>query len=920
MSETKDYKSTLNLPETSFPMKGNLPEREPIQLQKWEAEKIYEKVLEGNKGNTPYVLHDGPPYANGNIHMGTALNKILKDIVVRYKNMSGFLSPYVPGWDCHGLPIELQVEKKFGKTTDAGLIISRCREYAKEFIDKQRETFKRLGVYGEWDKPYLTMNKDYEAQIIKEFAKIVETGAVYRADKPVYWCANCVTALAEAEVEYADHRSSSIFVKFKAGNDLKKALDLDKESSDIFVVIWTTTPWTLPANLAISLNPEYEYGAYKNKTSNEVWVIATELFEKFIKDVGENTDNFTQLTTKKGSVFENFECQHPFLEQKSKLILGEHVTLESGTGCVHTAPGHGVDDYIVGKKYGLVPYNPVDDHGVFYKDIPLVGGIKTKEANAIVINNLKESGALIFTSTVAHSYPHCWRCKSPIIFRATPQWFISMEKTELRKKALQEIEKVKWTPDKGMKRIYSMVENRPDWCVSRQRIWGVPIVSFQCAECGETILDTKIINKVAEMVSEHGIEVWHSKDVKDFLPKGTKCSKCSSENLKKGRDILDVWFDSGISHAAVCEKDKRLGSPADLYLEGSDQHRGWFHTSLLESVITRGRAPYKQVVTHGFIVDKKGYKMSKSLGNVVDPMDLIKKSGSDILRLWVSYENFAEDISYSEESYVRVTDAYRRVRNTYKFILGNVFDFDPAKNTVAYKDLREIDKWMIHELNKFTQEVLAAYDNFEFYKIYHLIHNFCVVELSSLYLDVSKDILYVNKKDSYERRCIQTVMHDVLDNILKLLAPILPFTTEEAWQCLPYKKEASIHLSKMPKVNKSNMDEALEEKWAKILELREEVSKVLEKKRQDKIIGHSLDAEVILTLPDELYKLTQDNNIDLVSLFIVSNIKASKGAELSVEVNKSSFNKCARCWQYRKEVGTIKEHEELCERCKNAIS
>lgn len=920
MSETKDYKSTLNLPETNFPMKGNLPEREPIQLQKWEEDKIYEKVIEANKGNKSYVLHDGPPYANGNIHMGTALNKVLKDIVVRYKNMSGFLAPYVPGWDCHGLPIELQVEKKFGKSADAGQIISRCREYAKEFIDKQRETFKRLGVYGEWNKPYLTMNKDYEAQIIKEFAKIVETGAVYRADKPVYWCANCVTALAEAEVEYADHRSASIFVKFKAGNDLKKALGLDKENSDLFVVIWTTTPWTLPANLAISLNPEYEYGTYKHKGTNQAWIIAVELFEKFVKEIGESADNFTQLTTKKGSVFENFECQHPFLDKKSKLILGDHVTLESGTGCVHTAPGHGVDDYIVGKKYGLETYNPVDDHGMFYKDVPLVGGIKTKEANTIIIDHLKDSGDLIFTSTVAHSYPHCWRCKSPILFRATPQWFISMEKTELRKKALKEIENVKWTPDKGMKRIYSMVENRPDWCVSRQRVWGVPIISFQCNECGETILDPKIINKVAEMVSQHGIEIWHSTDVKDLLAKGTKCSKCSSESFKKGKDILDVWFDSGISYAAVCEKDERLGFPADLYLEGSDQHRGWFHTSLLESVITRGKAPYKQVVTHGFIVDKKGYKMSKSLGNVVDPMDLIKKSGSDILRLWVSYENFAEDISYSEESYGRVTEAYRRIRNTYKFILGNVFDFDPAKNTVAYKDLREIDKWMMHELNKFTKDVLAAYDNFEFYKIYHLVHNFCVVELSSLYLDVSKDILYVNKKNSHERRCIQTVMAQVLDNMLKLLAPILPFTTEEAWQCIPYKKENSIHLSKMPKVNKDNMDEQIEVKWAKILQLREEVSKVLENKRKDKIIGHSLDAEVILTLPEELYALTQDKDLDLISLFIVSDIKASKGTALSIEVNKSSFNKCARCWQYRKEVGTIKGHEELCERCKNAIN
>jgi len=920
MSETKDYKSTLNLPETSFPMKGNLPEREPEQLKKWQDAKLYEQILEANKNNPKYILHDGPPYANGNIHMGTALNKILKDIVVRYKNMSGFYSPYIPGWDCHGLPIELQVEKKFGKSTNPEEIISRCRVYAKEFIDKQRETFKRLGVYGEWDNPYLTMNKNYESQIVREFAKIVETGAVYRADKPVYWCANCVTALAEAEVEYADHKSESIFVKFKAEDKLKQKLGLSGDSANVFVVIWTTTPWTLPANLAISLNPEYNYGAYKHKTKNEIWIVAEELFENFTKAVGEVVDNFSNLYVHKGSFFENFECQHPFLDKKSKIILGDHVTLESGTGCVHTAPGHGVEDYVVGKKYKLEVYNPVDDHGIFYKDVPLVGGMKTKDANAVVINNLKESGALIHTSTVTHSYPHCWRCKSPIIFRATPQWFISMEKTGLRKKALQAIEKTKWTPDKGMKRIYSMVENRPDWCISRQRIWGVPIVAFQCNECGETILDPKLINKVAEMVAEHGIEIWHSKDVKEFLPTGTKCIKCKSESFKKGRDILDVWFDSGVSYSVVAEKDKRLGFPVDLYLEGSDQHRGWFHTSLLESVLTRGTAPYKQVVTHGFIVDKNGYKMSKSSGNVVDPMDLIKKTGSDILRLWVSYENFAEDISYSEESYVRVTEAYRRIRNTYKFILGNVFDFDPDKNMVAYKDLREIDKWMMHKINMLVCDARDAYDNFEFYKIFHLVHNFCVVELSSLYLDVSKDILYVNKKDAHERRCIQTVIYTALDHMLKLFAPILPFTTEEAWAAIPYKKEESIHLSKMPNLNKDQLDETIALKWQKILELREQVSKVLEEKRRDKIIGHSLDADVTITLPEELYNIVLDKNLDLVSLLIVSNITVNRGSELAITVNKSSFNKCARCWQYREEVGKIKGHEELCERCKNAIS
>jgi isoleucyl-tRNA synthetase len=920
MSEApKDYKSTLNLPETSFPMKGNLPEKEPEQLKRWEEDKIYEKVIEANKNEPKYVLHDGPPYANGDIHMGTALNKILKDIVVRYKNMTGHCSPYIPGWDCHGLPIELQVEKRYGKSKNAEEIISRCRGYANEFIDKQRETFKRLGVYGEWDKPYLTMNKEYEAQIIREFAKIVEKGAVYRADKPVYWCAECVTALAEAEVEYADHRSPSIFVKFKAEDRLKEKLGLAGEAAGLFVVIWTTTPWTLPANLAISLNPEYHYGAYKHKDKNEIWIVAEELFERFVKEIGETSDKFSELNKHKGAYFENFECDHPFLEKRSKLILGDHVTLETGTGCVHTAPGHGTDDYVIGKKYGLETYNPVDDHGKFYKDTPLVGGMKTKDANTVVIDNLKDSGALIHTSTVSHSYPHCWRCKSPIIFRATPQWFVSMEKTGLRVKALKEIEKVKWTPEKGMKRIYSMVENRPDWCISRQRIWGVPIISFQCGECGDTILDAKLINKAADMVAEHGIEIWHSKDISELLPSGTKC-KCGSDNFKKGRDILDVWFDSGVSYSVVCEKDKRLGFPVDLYLEGSDQHRGWFHTSLLESVLTRGTAPYRQVVTHGFIVDKNGYKMSKSMGNVVDPKELIKKSGADILRLWVSYENFAEDISYSEESYIRVMEAYRRIRNTYKFILGNISEFDPSKNTVQYKELREIDKWFLHKLTVFTKEIRDAYDNFEFYKIYHLVHNFCVVELSSLYLDTSKDILYVSKKDSHERRCIQTVMYTALDHMLKLFAPILVFTTEEAWDSMTNKKGGSIHLSKMPSPNKEYINDALALKWEKILALREEVSKVLEENRKNKVIGHSLDADVDLVVAEDTYNIISDKNIDLESIFIVSNVKVSKGSNLSITVTKSSYNKCARCWQYKEEVGKIKNHEEICERCKNAIN
>lgn len=919
MSETKDYKDTLNLPQTEFPMKANLPEKEPEQLKKWEEEALYEKIIKNNSNKKRYLLHDGPPYANGNIHMGTALNKVLKDIVVRYKNMTGFCAPFVPGWDCHGLPIELQVEKKFGKANSPDETISRCRTYAEEFINKQRETFKRLGVYGDWERPYLTMNKEYEADIMRELAKTVASGAVYRADKPVYWCADCVTALAEAEVEYKDHSSPSIFVKFMAEDKLKEKLGLASKTSDLFVVIWTTTPWTLPANLAISLNPEFHYGAYQLRSKNEIWIIADELFEKFVQEVKMSVSDFEKLNSNLGTVFENFSCKHPFIDKESRLILGDHVTLETGTGCVHTAPGHGVEDYIVGKKYGLSIYNPVDDHGRFYKDVPLFSGLKVKEANSKIIEHMKDNGSLIYTANVQHSYPHCWRCKQPIIFRATPQWFISMEKTGLRKKALSEIEKVKWVPEKGMKRIYSMVENRPDWCISRQRIWGVPIPAFQCTKCGQTILDKDIINSIADMVEKEGIQVWHKKDVSELLPKGTKCS-CGSSDFSKSRDILDVWFDSGVSHAAVCERNKGLGPDIDLYLEGSDQHRGWFHTSLLESTLTRGKAPYKQVVTHGFIVDKAGYKMSKSLGNVVDPSDLIKKSGADILRLWVAYEDFSEDISYSDESYGRVTEAYRRIRNTFRFILGNISDFSISKDKVKYEDLRSIDKWMLHKLAVLNRDSQKAYENFEFYKVFQLIHNFCSVELSSFYLDTSKDLLYTSKKDSVERRGIQTVMHQAMDLIIKLMAPIIPFTTEEAWSYMYKDKTTSIHFETIPAVEEKYINEGLDAVWSIILALREEVSKHIEEKRKNKEIGHSLDSDIVLSLPKETHKAVLDTGMDLSQIFIVSNVRISEGQELKVTVQKSTFSKCARCWQYKEEVGKIRGHEDICKRCSNAIS
>lgn len=918
MSENKDYKSTINLPKTDFPMKANLQEKEPAQLRDWELKNVYGKLMVKNKNYPSYILHDGPPYANGDIHMGTALNKILKDIVVKYKNMAKHYSPYVPGWDCHGLPIELQVEKKYGKTADTLSIIKNCRAYAQEFIDKQRETFKRLGVYGVWEKPYLTMNPSYEANILREFAKIVKNDSVYTELKPVYWCSDCVTALAEAEVEYHNHTSHSIFVKFKAEEALKRLLNV---KVDTYIVIWTTTPWTLPANLAISMHPNYTYVAYE--IDGEAWILAEDLFSNFIKETGLSADKFKKLNNFKGKIFENHNTKHPFIDRDSKLILGEHVTLEAGTGCVHTAPGHGHDDYVIGKKYGLEIYNPVDDHGKYYADVPIFGGEKIETANPKIVELLAKNNALIKTSKIEHSYPHCWRCKNPVIFRATPQWFISMEKNNLRKTALSEIEKTTWVPERGMNRIHSMIAERPDWCISRQRKWGVPIVYFKCVDCGEVLIDADIINYVANLVEVEGIEAWHKRELKDLVPKNieAKCKVCTSSNLIKSKDILDVWFDSGVSHAAVCANREELSWPPDLYLEGSDQHRGWFHTALLTSVLNYSVAPYKTVVTHGFIVDKNGVKMSKSIGNVVSPIDLIKKSGADILRLWVAHENFIDDISYSEEAYNRVTESYRRIRNTMRFILGNISDFDPNKDFIEYKNLRSIDKWLLHKLNEFIKSVTENYENFEFYKIFQSINNFCVNELSSLYLDIAKDFLYVEKANSTVRRSIQTTMYICVDSIIKILTPIIPFTAEEAYSYLPSsKKLESILLEDIPTVNKEYYNETELEKWNKIFTVRDAVSKKLEELRKNKFIGHSLDADLDLTLEEDIFNIFKNLDIDLANIFIVSNVKIKIGDNLNIEAIKSTYKKCSRCWQYKASVGTIKNNEELCERCYQAIN
>jgi len=747
----KDYKDTLNLPQTDFPMKANLAQKEPFMLGFWEEKGVYAEIQERNKTRPHYILHDGPPYANGHIHIGHALNKILKDIIVKYKSMKGFYAPYVPGWDCHGLPIELQVDKNLGDRKDKLDILEKrklCKQYAAEFVDIQREEFKRLGVFGDWGKPYLTMSCEYEAAIVREFCTFVESGYVYKGKKPVHWCSSCVTALAEAEVEYGNKESPSVVVKFAVDEENRNAFFPDLKGKNVFVLIWTTTPWTLPANLAIAFHPDFAYAAVEQ--GEEVYIVAEGRGEALKEKIGLSG---TILSRIQGKNLEGMQADHPFIKRKSKAVLGEFVSLEEGTGIVHIAPGHGEDDYQIGLKYGLDIYAPVDRYGKFKfqgeeQSSPLQGQFVFK-ANAEIIAILQKNHSLLKEEKITHSYPHCWRCKKPVIFRATEQWFISMKKNDLREKALSEIDRVAWVPKWGRERIHGMVSGRPDWCLSRQRSWGVPITILKCENCEEFVTDHDVLSGIVKLVEAHSADVWFMKKAEAFLPSGYRCKKCGGDSFSKEMDILDVWFDSGVSHAAVLEKDSRLSWPADMYLEGSDQHRGWFQSSLLASVGTRGKAPYRTVLTHGFTVDGQGKKMSKSLGNVVAPQEVIKSNGAEILRLWVSAEDYRDDVRISKEILDRLTEAYRKIRNTCRFFLGNIYDFDGGD----YRDnLLEIDRWAMSRLQTFTKKVTSAYENYEFHEVFHNIYNFCIVDMSSFYLDVLKDRLYTFKSDSVERR------------------------------------------------------------------------------------------------------------------------------------------------------------------------
>jgi isoleucyl-tRNA synthetase len=935
----KDYKETLNLPKTGFPMKANLTDREPVMIKFWEDMKVYERLQERRKGSQHYILHDGPPYANGHIHIGHALNKILKDIIVKYKSMKGFYAPYIPGWDCHGLPIELQVDKTLGSKKDTlGILEKRnlCKDYAAKFVDIQREEFKRLGVLGDWHEPYLTMAYSYEATIVREFCKFVETGYVYKGKKPVHWCPSCVTALAEAEVEYGDKESPSIYVKFRVRNEAIKEKLPSLKDRKVFILIWTTTPWTLPANLALAVHPDFDYVAFE--VGDEVYIFA----EKLLDDLKEKLMlSGTVAERLQGKTLEGASAEHPFIDRRSNVIIGDFVTIDEGTGVVHIAPGHGEEDYEIGLHYGLDIYAPVDDRGKFHftgaeQSLPIQGQFVFK-ANPEIIELLKHGNALIKEEKVTHSYPHCWRCKRPVIFRATEQWFISMDKNELRTKSLAEIEHVQWIPRWGKDRIHGMVLNRPDWCISRQRAWGVPITLLKCQACGEFVTDHDVLKRIVTLVEELGADMWFMKDTGEMLPPGYSCKKCGDTSFAKETDILDVWFDSGVSHAAVMEIDEKLSWPADMYLEGSDQHRGWFQSSLLASVGTRGKAPYRTVLTHGFVVDGQGKKMSKSLGNVVAPQEVIKKNGAEILRLWVSAEDYRDDVRISNEILARLTEAYRKIRNTCRFLLGNIYDYDGED----YSDgLLEIDRWAMSRLQTCTRKVSSAYEHVNFHEVFHNLYSFCIVDMSSFYLDVLKDRLYTCRPDSTERRAAQWVFYQILLTLTRLMAPIISFTAEEVWQSIRNADigkqqkaeniETSVFLSPFPEFQEQHYDKDLETRWDTLFLLRSEVNKSLEIRRTEKFIGNSLEAKVILTLPENYRNILSDYRDFLPTFFIVSAVEISdttradsyKSSEidgLEIAVERAPGSKCQRCWNWSESVGTFDKAPELCERCERVI-
>jgi len=916
-----NYGKTLNLPQTDFPMKANLPVRELEILKKWDQVGIYSKMIENNKNNESFIMHDGPPYANGSLHDGHVLNKVLKDIVVKYMNMTGRYSTFRPGWDCHGLPIELKVAEKLGskkKDMSKTEFLNECKIFAMKAVNTQREEFKRLGIFADWEKPYLTLSPEYEGIIAHQFANVVERGALFKSKKPVHWCPSCQTALAEAEIEHETHSSPSIYVKFPL---IDKMAEFEGEKVNF--VIWTTTPWTLPANLAIALHPRFEYSAVKFK--DEIFIVASELKDRFLAAIGEEGAQTVKVFP--ALRFEGMKVQHPFMNRESIIVFADYVTADTGTGCVHTAPGHGQDDYITGQKNGLEAYAPVDNRGVLLDEVPIFGGMHVFKANPAIVEYLYDNGFLLNKKgeKIDHSYPHCWRCHKPVIFRATEQWFISMDDTGLRKRCLEEVEKVDLIPAWGRKRITPMLENAPNWCISRQRLWGVPIIAFSCSDCGEKIVDGKIAHGVADQISEKGVSVWHDNEATHFLPEGFTCPSCGSKNIEKEKDILDVWFDSGVSWAAVLNGDKGFDYPCDLYLEGSDQHRGWFQSSLKLSVLINDKAPYKKVLTHGFVVDGKGEKLSKSKGNFTTPDKRIKQLGAEILRLWVSAEDYRDDIRISDEIIKSFAISYRKIRNTIRFMFGFISDYDPAQHSFTDEDLSSIDQWVLSKWKMKQDLLLRKYETFEFHRVYHEILDFFTVDMSSIYLDVIKD-RYTMKADDERRRMSQYAVYSILKDVIILLAPILSFTSEEAYEYLPGEKKDTVFVEKMPQANFGEKEKVVIEKWKVLLEVREAVQKKLEALRADKVIGHSLDSSVSLYW--ENIPILDEEMDSLESIFIVSEVKkvqSSEGLEkiedlnLWISVKEANGEKCPRCWKRRELKDYTEEITGICETCYEAI-
>lgn len=926
-----DYSKTLNLPETEFPMRAGLPEREPEFLKYWEENKIYEKKQELHAGHKKFVLHDGPPYANGKIHMGTALNKILKDIIMKYKYAQGFDTPYVPGWDTHGMPIEHAAIKNLGLNRhelDTLVLRKECHDYALKWIDEQRTDFKRLGVLGDWDHPYITMTHDYEAVQIHVFGEMAKKGYIYKGKKAVYWCPHCETALAEAEIEYGEEKSPAIFVKMPLVKD-NGMLPEAAQGKPAYIVIWTTTPWTMPANVAIALHPDFEYAWVE--CEGEILFMAKEMLEAVGKVCKKDLSNI--IGTCKGKDMEYAECRHPFetIDRKSLVVLADYVTLEAGTGCVHTAPGHGADDFETGVRYNLPIICPVDGSGKLTAEAGVdFAGMFVFDANVPIIKYLAGLNRLFGKENIRHQYAHCWRCKNPIIYRATEQWFASVD--GFREEALNAIANhVQWIPSWGEARIHNMVADRHDWCISRQRVWGVPIPIFYCEDCNEHLVNDDTINAVADLFAKEGSDAWWAHSAEEILPQGTKCPKCGATHFRKESDIMDVWFDSGSSHAAVCKTRPELAWPADMYLEGSDQHRGWFQSSLLTSVATEGKAPYRAVLTHGYVVDGEGRKMSKSVGNTVAPQEVIAQYGADIIRLWAASSDYKADIRISKEILKQLSEVYRKIRNTIRYILGNTNDFNYETDKVEFKDMLELDRWALMHMQLLKKEVSAAYESYDFHVLYHAIHNFCSVEMSSYYLDILKDRLYAYKADSFERRSAQTAMYEIMLDLVVMIAPVLSFTMEEVWQFMkkPASMPESVFMMPWPECKEEYIDEALESKWDNFIEIRSEITRVLEGARRAKTIGHSLDAKVELHATGEALAILRSVEGDLATLLIVSQAKLVEGLaggveatgreDLKVTVQAAEGEKCERCWIYSDTVGKDAEHPTVCARCAAAL-